>query len=475
MEKKVGKNYLYNLSYQMLLVILPLITTPYLSRVIGAKGVGTFGYTNSIIQYFTLFGCIGLTLYGQREIAYYQNDIEKRNKIFIEIALLRFICMFVSTIIFYLVIMPNSGYSHIFFIQTLDLIAAMIDISWFFQGIEDFKKIVIRNFFVRILCVVMIFLFVKSPDDLLLYVFCYSGTVFLGNISLWFYMPKYIRRKDFFNINIRTHIKPALELFFPQIAMSLYVMLDKTMIGFITQDTSEVAYYEQSQTIIKTVMTLITSLSTAMMPRIANLFKNENYEQVNHLMYISITFVLFFSCPFVMGIIAIAPGFVPWFFGAGFDKVIPNMIVISPIIIFTSLSTVIGTQYLLSLGRQKQYTISIVCGSIINVILNVILIYNYKSVGGAIATLTAEFVVCFIQFYYIRHDFQIKSIIFLFLKYFSYSLIMFICIRILSSMLIPNIISTLLEIFVGFIIYIILIVATRDKLLLYVKDMLLKK
>lgn len=470
MEKKVGKNYLYNLSYQLLLVILPLITTPYLSRVLGASGVGTYGYTNSVIQYFTLFGCIGLTLYGQREIAYYQNNIERRNKTFLEISLLRIITMSISIIFFYIVIIPNSSYHDIFFIQTLDLIAAMFDISWFFQGIEDFRKIVIRNFIIRILCVMLIFLVVKRPDDLLLYVFCYSCTIFLGNISLWLYMPRYIKKSDFKDLNLKKHFRQALSLFVPQIAMSLYVMLDKTMIGLITNDTSEVAYYEQSQTIIKTVMTLITSLSTAMMPRIANLYKSDDISKVKELMSISIIFVLVLALPFVFGIIAIAPGFVTWFFGKGFEKVVPNMIIISPIILFTGLSTVLGTQYLLALGRQKQYTISVVIGSCTNVLLNILLITYLKSIGAAIATLAAESMVCIIQLYFVRKEFDLKFLLKSFIKYMSMSICMYCIVKYASTKMTTNIISTIIEILIGGIVYVILLIVTKDAIYKYIRN-----
>ena len=152
MDKKVVKNYLYNLSYQLLLIILPIITTPYVSRVLGAKGVGTYSYTNSITQYFILLGCIGLNLYGQREIAYYQNDIKKRNRTFFELLFLRFITLTISIIVFYFTMVLHSKYSYIFIIQVLDIIASIFDISWFFQGIEDFQKTVLRNFVVRIIC-----------------------------------------------------------------------------------------------------------------------------------------------------------------------------------------------------------------------------------------------------------------------------------------------------------------------------------
>ena len=465
MDKKVVKNYLYNLSYQLLLIILPIITTPYVSRVLGAKGVGTYSYTNSITQYFILLGCIGLNLYGQREIAYYQNDIKKRNRTFFELLFLRFITLTISIIVFYFTMVLHSKYSYIFIIQVLDIIASIFDISWFFQGIEDFQKTVLRNFVVRIICVSLIFMFVKSPNDLQLYVLCYSGTLLLGNLSLWLYMPKYVSRSDIKNINIKRHIKPAVMLFLPQIATSIYTLLDKTMIGYITNDTSEVAYYEQSQTLIKTVMTVITSLGTAMMPRIANLFKNEKHEEIRIYMQNSIKFVLVLAIPFTFGIMAIAKGFVPWFFGSGYEKVIPNIELIAPIIIFIGMTTVTGTQYLLPLRRQKEYTLSVIIGCAINVVLNGVLIVVLKSIGAAIATFIAELIILIVQLYYLRNDFDLKYIMSQFIKYSLFGLAMFCIVKYVSSFFDISIISTFIEITVGGVVYILLLIISKDSII----------
>ena len=465
MDKKVVKNYLYNLSYQLLLIILPIITTPYVSRVLGAKGVGTYSYTNSITQYFILLGCIGLNLYGQREIAYYQNDIKKRNKTFFELLFLRFITLTISIIIFYFTMVSHSKYSYIFIIQILDIIASIFDISWFFQGIEDFQKTVLRNFVVRIICVSLIFMFVKSPNDLQLYVLCYSGTLLLGNLSLWLYMPKYVSKSDVSKLNIKRHIKPAIMLFLPQIATSIYTLLDKTMIGYITNDTSEVAYYEQSQTLIKTVMTVITSLGTAMMPRIANLFKNEKHEEIRIYMQNSIKFVLVLAIPFTFGIMAIAKGFVPWFFGSGYEEVIPNIELIAPIIIFIGMTTVTGTQYLLPLGRQKEYTLSVIIGCVINVVLNGALIIVFKSIGAAIATFIAELIILIVQLYYLRNDFDLKYIMSQFIKYSLFGLAMFCIVKYVASFLNISIISTFIEIAVGGAVYILLLILSKDSII----------
>lgn len=469
---KVVKNYLYNASYQIMLIVLPIITTPYVSRVLGANNVGTYSYTNSITQYFILFGCIGLNLYGQREIAYYQNDKNKRSVTFFDLVSLRVLTLTISLSIFFLTVMTHSRYSSIFMIQTLDIIASMFDISWFFQGMEDFKKTVLRNFLIRILCVSLIFSFVKTSDDLLLYVLCYSGTLLLGNMSLWLYLPKYVSKSDIKKVNIKRHIKPALTLFLPQIAISIYTLLDKTMIGLISNNNSEVAYYEQSQLIIKTVMTVITSMGTAMMPRVANLFIENKDEEIKMYMRASVKFVLMTSVPFTFGIMAIAQDFVPWFFGQGFDKVIPNMMIIAPIIIFIGMSNVTGTQYLLPLGRQKEFTISVIGGSVLNFLLNSILIYWFASIGAAIATVIAECMVLMIQFYFLRNDFDLKYIAKQFLKYFIFGLVMFVITYSISCLSSSSIINTFIEIMIGAVIYIALLYISKDEAIELLKNKL---
>lgn len=470
---KVVKNYLYNASYQIMLIVLPIITTPYVSRVLGANNVGTYSYTNSITQYFILFGCIGLNLYGQREIAYYQNDENKRSMTFFDLISLRVITLTISLSIFCLTVMTHSRYSSIFMIQTLDIIASMFDISWFFQGMEDFKKTVLRNFLVRILCVGLIFTFVKTANDLLLYVLCYSGTLLLGNMSLWLYLPKYVNKSDIRKVNIKRHIKPALTLFLPQIAISIYTLLDKTMIGLISNNNSEVAYYEQSQLIIKTVMTVITSMGTAMMPRVANLFIENKDQEIKMYMRASMKFVLMTSVPFTFGIMAIAQDFVPWFFGRGFDKVVPNMMIIAPIIIFIGMSNVTGTQYLLPLGRQKEFTVSVIGGSVLNFLLNSILIYLFASIGAAIATVIAECMVLMIQFYFLRHDFDLRYIAKQFLKYFFFGFVMFIITYSISCLLSSSIINTFIEIIIGAVIYFILLYLSKDEAMELIKKKVL--
>lgn len=462
MDKKIIKNYIYNLFYQVLIIILPLITTPYVSRTLGAKAIGTYGYTNSITQYFILFGCIGLNLYGQREIAYYQNNVEKRSKVFFELLLLRIFTVTFSIILYYFSFCKNKTYGFIFTIQIIDVIASMFDISWFYQGMEDFKKIVIRNTLVKICGLIIIFMFVKAPSDLPIYVLSYSITLLLGNLSMWMYLPRFVQKVKLNSLNIIQHLRPTIILFLPQIATSIYTMLDKTMIGALTGNTAEVGYYEQSQKIIKMAMTLATSLGTVMLPRVANLYKEGNENAVKESMYSSFKFISFLVFPLSFGLIGVSKGFVPWFFGGGYDKVIFNIIIISPIIFIIGYSNVIGTQFLLPTGKQKQYTLSVCTGTVVNVICNFLLIPNFLSYGAAVATVLAELSVTLVQIISTRKFFSYRFILKIVYKYIIASLVMLCVLVIVSSYLSISIINTIIEIILGCIIYVSMLFLLKD-------------
>lgn len=193
-QKSISKNYLYNLFYQILVIVMPLITTPYLSRVLGAEAIGVYSYTLSIATYFILFGTLGVSLYGQREIAYVQDDEKKRSIVFWEIVLLKTITMTISILIFWFTYGMYGEYKIYYRILIIELISQCIDISWFFQGIEEFKKTVIRNSIVKLIFAVCIFIFVKSPNDLIKYIVIIAGANLFGNLSLWMYVPKYIKK-----------------------------------------------------------------------------------------------------------------------------------------------------------------------------------------------------------------------------------------------------------------------------------------
>ena len=478
MKNSIKKNYIYNLVYQILVIILPLITTPYISRVLGAENIGIFSYTTSISAYFILFGSLGISLYSQREIAYHQENKNKNSKTFLEIVILRTITMLTSTTIFFITFATNGEYNFFYKILIIELIAQCFDISWFFSGLEEFKKTVLRNLVVKCTSIVAIFLLVKTPQDLYKYFWIYALSVFLGNISLWFYLPKYLVKVKLSELNITQHLKPTLVLFIPEIEIQVYTILDKTMIGAIWEDKSEVGFYQQSERIIKLLLTIITSLGTVLLPRVANCFANNKKQEVFEYIKKSFHYVYFLAFPMIFGIIAVADKFVPIFFGLGYDKVAILMSIISPIILFIGMSNVIGKQYLLPTKRQKQYTISVILGAIVNFIINSCLIWKYGALGASIGTVIAEFSVTLAQVIFVRKEFNVKEILKFSFNYLISSIVMFIICKLVGIIQVSNLTSIILQIATGVIVYLLLLLALKDKftydMIKQIKDKCLK-
>lgn len=451
---KLIKNYFYNVGYQIFVLIVPLITVPYVSRVLGREGVGINAYTNSIVHYFVLFGSIGINLYGNRAIAYCREDLKKRSKVFFEIAFLKIICIFFSYLIFLAFLLFVNQYKIFYLYQSLFIIAAGLDISWFFMGIEDFKKTVLRNGLIKLISLIAVFIFVKDSSDLKIYIFILSLSTLLGNLLLWPYLRKLVNKVSLKEINVLQHFFPSLTLFVPQIATQIYLVLNKTMLGSMTGVVSA-GYYEQSDKIIKIILAIVTATGTVMLPRMAHTFAKGDKKRVDKYLVTSFDFVSFICFPMSLGLAAIAPKFSVWFLGQEFAITGELIPILSLVIIFIGWSNVLGTQYLLPTNKTKYYSVSVISGAVFSIILNLFLIPLFGVYGATIATVISEFIVTFIQVYYVKKEI---NLIFLFKEKWKYllgSLIMFFIVRTLNLYLKGTFVSFLIQIFIGGIIYLV--------------------
>lgn len=411
MNDRVAKNYIFNLSYQALLALVPLITQPYASRVLGAKCLGEYSFTQSIVTYFVLLGSLGVNVYGQREIAFVQDDKDSRSKVFFELVFLKLITVGITIVLYFMFVASTNSYKLLLLIQCLDLFATCLDITWFFQGMEEFKKIAIRNSIVKVSGVVFIFLFVKQPDDLPLYVLIYSLSLFLGNITLWMYVPKYINLKLHQNLNVFKHLKYTVWLFIPQVATCVYTVLDKTMIGIIINDTSSIGVYDCVQKIINLFLTVITSMGTVMLPRVSSYHASGNRLALEKSIMNSFEFVFMLSFPMVFGIEIIADRFSGVFWGPDFIGAGVLTRILCLIILLAGLSNVTGTQYMVPTGKEKKFSLSIIIGSIVNFFLNLVLIKRYGAVGACLASVIAELVILMVQIIIIRRELDVVTML----------------------------------------------------------------
>ncbi|MBD5105743.1 MAG: flippase, partial [Lachnospiraceae bacterium] len=347
---------------------------------------------------------------AQREIAYHQTDVYKRSRIFWEVFLLRFLCTCVNLVVLYCIIF-NSDDKRVYIAQSLYVISVIFYISWFFQGLEEFGKIVFRNTIIKLISVALIFLLVKSENDLMVYIMILAGLTALGNLLIMPYLVKYIVSVPLKELRIFRNFKLILQLFIPQIAIQSYTVLDKIMLGILINSNAENGYYEQAEKIVRLSLTIITALGTVMLPRFAKVYAEGKTDEMKGYLYKSYRFIWLLACPMVMGLVLISGNFVPWFFGEGYDKVVPLLRIFSLLILAIGISNVTGVQYLVATKRQVFYTISVFVGAFINMALNSILILKLQSFGAAIASVAAETSIAVMQLLYIRKEIELKKVL----------------------------------------------------------------
>ena len=454
---KVIKNYLYNAGYQLLAVLLPLITAPYVSRIIGAHGIGINTATNSTIQYFILLGSIGIGLYGNREIAYLRSNKQAMSEAFWEIQILKMVMVTISYGAFLVYLTFCPVYKEYMLIQSINLIAAAVDISWLYMGLEDFKKTVLRNTMVKLASAAMIFMFVKDANDTWIYIFVLAISVLGGNLTLWPYVKKTLVKVDFKKLHPFRHFKPTIALFIPQIAIQVYLVLNKTMLWAMVN--SDVAgFYDRSDTLVRLVLTLVTATGTVMLPHVANAFHEGKEETVNNLTADSFDFVSCISIPMFAGLAAIGQKLAPLFFGPQFKPVGMAVCLEAIVIVLIGWSNVIGQQYLLPTNKIKIYTGSVVSGAIVNLILNLPFIYLWGLHGAVFATICSEIVVTGYQIWHVRNNLSLKKMFINVPKYALASLTMFIVVNRICAMFnltstFKSILAIASEIILGTIIY----------------------
>lgn len=422
---KVIKNYLYNAGYQILILILPFITAPYIGRVLKPVGVGINSYTNSLIQWFVLLAGIGIGYYGNREIAYVRNDKEKMSRSFWEIQILKFVMTIVAFFVFTLFLQVYRKYYGYMLLQSLNIVAAAIDISWFYMGIEDFKRTVLRNTIVKFASLIAIFTFVKDANDVGLYIVILAMSLVLGNLTLWPHLRKVLVKVSFKSLNPWRHFMPTVSMFVPQIATQIYLILNKNMLGAISGSTSS-GFYNQSDTLVKMILAIVTATGTVMLPHVSHAFAEGNNKKVKELLYNSFDFVSLVSIAMTFGLMGVGRYLGTMFYGPGFGPVGPAMMVEALIIVFIGWSNVIGTQYLLPTDQVKQFTISVTVGAVVNIILNVPFIYLFGLMGAIWATVISEFAVTAYQLWVVRKQLELKKLFVNFWKYLIAGIVMFI-------------------------------------------------
>lgn len=475
---KIITNYVFTVLYQVLLMLTPFITTPYVSRVLKAEGVGIDAYVLSIVQLFIVFIVLSLPMYGSKQIAVKKDPLQV-SKEFWSIFTFQIIVALLNLVVYFYFISSVTDYKELYYIHFLTLFAYCIDISWYFIGKEEMKKIAIRNMLVKIAGIALIFLLVKESADLPIYIAINGGTLLIGQIIMWRPLLKEITFVKLTFKDIKTHIVPILTLFLPQLMIQVYVLVNRIVLGNVSGE-EEVGFYNQANKVVRIAIGVISSLGTVLLPRMASEFSKGNTEQLKRYTKHTLQFVLMITLPMTLGLMAIAPNFVIWFLGSEFLDVSSILILMSPVILFVGLANVFGIQILVATNQQRKYSTAITIGAVLSLIVNLFLVQSMASLGTTIALLVAEGVGAIIQIYFARKYLIIPDFIRLFLKYFLLSIIVYISATVIGTFVkITPLILTILQVSVGGLVYFIGLLVIKDTMLMrfipIIKNRVLKR
>ncbi len=465
--KSIKKNYFYNLLLQLSSIFVPLILTPYVSRVLGAESIGEISYTQSIINYLIIFGNMGTGIFALRQIAYYRDDYEKQRTFFSTMLCLRLFMYVPMFILFFLLVFLYESYSITIFVGGTYLLAEAISVEWYFSGNENFKITVVRSLSIKLLGFLLVFLFVKESADKYVYVLILGGLALIGAITLLMIALKQnhgLVRPEI--SQMKNYLIGGIILLIPQIASSIYVYFDKIMIGILSSGVVENGYYEQTQKIIRLSITIVTALPTVMLPRISSAYSQHHSEEIEAYMIKSMKFSLLMAFPIMVGVISIADNLVPWFFGAGYDKVILLLKIQGPIILFNSFHNIIGYQYFLATKQERRFTLTILAGTIPNLILNFILIPRFDSIGASIASVFAEILIALVQLAIISKIMNLLPILKYAFKVVVASAVMLLVLCVVGDYVEPGMAPTFILILVGSSVYFGIQLIFKDELLL---------
>ena len=448
--KSYKKNILYNSVYRCVVVIMPLITSPYLTRVLGAEKLGIYSSANAFATYFVIFTLLGVNDYGNRSIAQVRGDREKLSDCFWQIYYLQFFLTFLLLAAYLVSISLHRKHFTIQLILAIYVLSSVFEINWFAFGLEEFRLTSIRSIITRLGIVVCIFLFVRKPTDLWKYTLIITG----GNlISLIIILPLIFRYTDFRKPDfgkILSHVRPNLILFLPIIATSVYQYLSKIMLDSWSTE-AEVGFYQNAENIVTLPSFITTAIETVLMPYASNLVAKGDDDEGLFRSTLKYTSVM--SIAMAFGMFAIAGDFIPWYLGSGFSRSAVLVMMMAPIVFFNSCSTVLRYQYIIPHEMDRENLAAMFSGAGADVILNFILIPRFGAAGAAAATAASYLVTLLIQAFYISRRMEFFSAVRSFLPSILFGALMAACVKLISGISVNILLKIVLELAVGVLVF----------------------
>lgn len=410
MAKSIKVNFIYNILLNVLNVLFPLITAPYVARVLLPENVGLYNFANTYAAYFALVAALGIPTYGIREVAKCRDSRNALQSLFSEIFTINVISTFFVSIIFVVSIFV-VGQLHenwlFFIVAGIVVYTKPFSIEWVYQGLENFGFITIRSFIVKLLCVISLFLFVHNVEDVLIYLWISVSATILNQIWNFVVLAKSGIKVSLKFTDLGKHIRPILLLFASAIAISIYAILDTLMLGFMA-NYSEVAFYNNASNLSKSILAVVTSLSIVAMPRLSYYMKNQEWDEINLLIKKSMGIISFLAIPMAFGMVLAAPVFIPLFLGEAFEGAVLPLQIMAFVIVAIGFNNLTGVQVLIGLGYDKLFLYSVLSGAFLNFVLNSIFIPELGASGAALASVMAETLILFITTYFVYKKTKVR-------------------------------------------------------------------
>jgi O-antigen/teichoic acid export membrane protein len=403
------KNYFYNLLLTITNLLFPILSFPYVSRVLGPEGIGQVQFVFSFAQYFSIIASFGIPIYGLREISKYQNDASSRHKVFSELIIINSIACCVMGVAYLIVINSFPYFEHQHDLYTAALLMVVLgftNIEWLYSGMEEFKAIALRSVIFKVLGLVLLYTFVQKRSDYGLYLYLLMFS-YLGNNILSLALLKHKIKFALSGLQLKRHFAPLFFILGTTLAASMYTDMDTVLLGFLS-DKKAVGFYTAAVKLTKIAIPFVTSMNVILMPKVGRHFADGPLLGVNQIIEKAFRFILFFAIPIVFGLALLAPEFIELFSGREFLPAVNSMRLLSALPFIIGIAHLFLFLILVPSNHNKQMFICVAGGVITSLVLNFLLVPRYQEVGSASANIIAEIVVTSFYYYYIKKFFSVN-------------------------------------------------------------------
>ena len=405
-NKSIKLNFIMNVILTMSSFIFPLITFPYVSRILLPEGTGKVSFATSLISYFSMFAQLGIPTYGIRACAKVRDDKEELTRTTQELVIINFVMSVISytALAVALMLVPRLREERaLYIIVSLTIAFNVIGMEWMYKALEQYTYITIRSIIFKFVALIVMFVFVHQKSDYIFYgaitILAASGS----NIFNFINAHKFIDMRPVGKYHFKRHFKPIAVFFAMSCATTIYTHLDTVMLGFMTTD-ADVGYYNAAVKIKTILVSIVTSLGVVLLPRASYYIEHKMIDEFYRIAHKAINFVFLIALPMMLYFMIFAKEGIFFLSGSAYEKSILPMQVIMPTLLFIGLTNVMGIQMLVPLGKEKIVLYSEIAGAVVDLIVNFALIPRYASVGAAIGTLAAEIVVWIVQFGALKQD-----------------------------------------------------------------------